>query len=200
MSGGLQEHLEGLDDELDAGIPLAFTQAVKSFLTALDYDDPALMRSHLNDAREALRDVIREVIAQRLEWPRRAREGCQRVKEKIVGCPRESWDDLGKGLASRFDKRLQSLTDLRDGSVRALQERGYEVENAPQLERAIEELRELKERTLANWPWTDKELPPVDRNMVAESRAALARGEGERIDDLIGRLAGSPARGGEASA
>jgi hypothetical protein len=38
------------------------------------------------------------------------------------------------------------------------------------------------------------DLPPVDWDMVARSREAFKRGEGEPIEDLIRRLGGTPAK------
>ena len=109
----------------------------------------------------------------------------------MTGCPFENLDEVGRGLESRFDEMLKTLIDLRDGPVKLLQEEGHDVENSVQLNRAIEEVQELKKSVLEDWPWSDQELPPVNRQMVAESRAAIKRGEGERIEDLIRRLGGS---------
>ena len=76
-----------------------------------------------------------------------------------------------------------------------LQEQGFEVTGTSQLSREIEELKTLKSDIHKNWPWSTQALPPVDRKMVAESRAAFRRQEGESIDDLIRRFGGDPAKG-----
>jgi hypothetical protein len=191
----LCEEIERLAGRFDASIPQAFTQAMKSFLTAMDYDDAALMRSHLNAALESLQQVVYEAVQQRLELPHQAKEACSKIRGLLKGRVSENWDELGRMLDSHFSEALKILTDLRDGPVRLLQEHGHEVENAPQLGRAIEELEELKHGILDDWPWSDRKLPPVDRQMVAESRAAIKRGEGERIEDLIRRLGGTPRPG-----
>jgi len=86
--------------------------------------------------------------------------------------------------------------ELRDGVVRLLQERGYEIANADQLGQSILELQELKKGVLANWPWSNQDLPPVDREMVKRSRAAILRGEGESVEELIRRLGGNPNNSG----
>lgn len=187
-AGSVREALKRMVDGFDTALPPAFTRAVKSLLAAMDYDDPALIRSHLNEAFESLRDVINEAIEKRLGWPQRAKEDCRRIFEAIEAEPAEHFDELGRALGAFFDKLLKGLTDLRDGPVRLLTEDGYELENAPHLERAIRELTDLKNSTLEDWPWSDREPPPLNRKMVADSMAAIARGEGERIEDLIKRL------------
>lgn len=190
----LGEEIERLAGRFDASLPQAFTQAMQSFLTAMDYDDAALMRSHLNAALESLQQVVHDAVQKQLGLPQQAGEACRNIRDLLKGRVSESWDELGRMLESRFSETLKILTDLRDGPVRLLQEHGHEVENAAQLDRAIEELQDLKHGALDGWPWSDRELPPVDWEMVEASRAARQRGEGEPIEDLIRRLGGSPAR------
>jgi tryptophan 2,3-dioxygenase len=190
----LQEEIERLVGLLDAGVPQSFTQAMQSFLAAMDYDDYTLMRSHLNAAGEAFQQVVYEALQKRLGWPQQARQACRKIRDLMTGSVCEDWDEVGKALESRFDETLKILTDLRDGSVKLLQKHGHEVENAAQLNQAIEELLELKQGVLGDWPWSDQELPPVDREMAVASRAAFKRGKGERIEDLIRRMGDGPAR------
>jgi hypothetical protein len=186
----LREQMRSLVGQLDAGIPRAFTLATKAFLTAMEYDDIALMRSRLEEVREALTEVVREAIQKRLGWPQVSRKACRKIMEIVTGEPNEDFDEPGKEIESHFDKMLKDLTDLRDGPVKSLQEHGYSVENASELDRDIAELQELKRGVLEDWPWSEQKLPPVDRKRVAESRAAFHRKEGERIEDLISRLGG----------
>ena len=188
----LRAEIEGLVGQFDASIPQSLTQALQSCLTARDYHDIILLRSHLIAALASLQKVVYEAVQKRLGWPQQAREACQRIFDLIKGCPVENWDDVGKALESRFEETLKILADLRDGAVKSLQEHEYDVDNADQLERDIEELQKLKKSVLENWPWSNQALPPVDRGMVARSRAAIVRGEGESIDDLIRRLGGDP--------
>jgi hypothetical protein len=191
----LREAIEQLVAQCEASVPRALTEALLGFLRARDYSDITVMRSHLNAALESLQSVTNEAVEKRLGWPTHVREVCRNIRDEMTGCVSENWDDLGKLLESRFDGALRILMELRDGPVKALQEHGYEVRSALRLEGDIRELEELKEEVLFDWPWSDRELPPVNRAMVAASRAALDRGErGERIEDLIRRLVGNPAK------
>jgi hypothetical protein len=190
----MREEIERLASLQDASVPQAFTQAVQSFLTAMDYNDSTLMRSHLNTALEAMQQVLYEVVQKRLALPQRAKEACRKIRDLMMGRVGEDWDELGRALEQRFNETLKVLTDLRDGAVKLLQQHGHEVENAAQLDRAIEALKELKRGVLDDWPWSDRDLPPVDWDMVDASRAARQRGEGEPIEDLIRRLGGNPTK------
>ncbi len=174
------------------GISPAFSQAIQSSLAALDYQDPALMRSHLNAALDAMRTFVADTIRERLETPRHVQETWRRIWDMLKQSPAESYDDVGRAFESHFNDLLGNLTALREGPVRLLQEHGHEVEQAPQLDRVIHDLRKLKQDIFEDWPWSHQALPPVDRAMVAASRASIARGEGEPVEDLIRRLGGTP--------
>jgi hypothetical protein len=187
-----REELERRVDEMDSRQP--FVQAMRSFLAAMEYDDPVLMRSRLNDALEVFKDGTREDIEKRVGWPELARQACRKVKELLKGALCEHFDEIGREIESSLDKMLKSLTGIRDNAVKVLTERGLVVENAVQLDHAIREVEELKSGVLKDWPWSDRELPPVDRKMVAESKAAIKRNEGERVEDLIRRLGGVPTK------
>ena len=69
----LQELTEWLVVRCDPSLPKALTQAMQSFLTARDYDDVALMHSHLQTAIIAAADALDEAVLKRLGWPRHAR-------------------------------------------------------------------------------------------------------------------------------
>ena len=184
--------LDKLVGDSGSSVPAGFTQAMRSFLLAMEYDDAALMRSHLNAALESLVEVTNEAVRRRLGWPQRIENPCRRLQEAADQGTVGEFDDLGREIATRFDKMISDLTDLRDGSVKLLLDHGYEIEEATKLDEDIKALMRLKEETLGNWPWSHSALPPVDRQMLAESKAAFLRGErGDPVDVLIANLSGS---------
>jgi hypothetical protein len=143
---------------------------------------------------EELRQLVELIDASVPQSVTEVRQACRKIRDLLTGSVCEDWDEVGKALEARFDETLKILTDLGDGSAKLLKNNDHEVENAVQLDQAIEELLELKQGVLEDWPWSYQELPPVDREMVAASRAAFKRGEGERIEDLIVRMGGAPAK------
>jgi hypothetical protein len=185
---GIREHFERLVGRLDRQFPPAIPEAMKAVLTAMEYNDPALIKSHLNTAFEALKDLISDAIETRLGRPLAIRDGWLKIRKELSGRPAEDYDELGEEIESVFDELLADMVNLLEGPVRMLQDRDYAVENAGRLETETEELKKLKEDILSLWPWSSQELPPVNRKMVTESRAAIARGEGESIEVLIRRL------------
>jgi hypothetical protein len=191
---GIRAQLECLA-RLDWDMP-SFAQALQALLAAVDYHDVTLIRSHLNTALEALRDLVNDAIAKRCASLELLRDTWQKTWEMLKARPSENCDDMRRVVEGRLTAILENFTGLRDGPVRLLQERGYDVARAAQLDRCIQELEGLRHGIFENWPWSDEELPPVDRDMVAASRAAIARGErGERIEDLIRRLGANPTQG-----
>jgi hypothetical protein len=191
-----REELAGLIENFGPSFPPAFEQALKQFLVAVDYNDSALIRSHFNTAYESLRDAVHEEIGKRLGSPQATRAMLRNVMKMLIGEPSEEFDALGKEIVSGIEKLLNGLIELRDGMVKLVQDHGYEVANASRLERDIEELRSLRKEVIESWRGSDLPPPPVDRKMVEESRAAIARGEGEDIKDLIARLESSAAGSG----
>lgn len=191
----LRLELERVVDPVDSSASQPLVQAMSSFLSAMAYDDVTLLRSSMSESLEAFRAAIREDIERRTGWPEVACQACRKVRESLKDVVSEDFDDVGKGIESALNKMLNSLLGLRDGSVRMLTEKGYVIENASQLDCIINEIQKVKSGILDNWPWSwDIEFPPLDRKMVAESRAAIKRGEGERIEDLIRRLGGIPSK------
>jgi hypothetical protein len=171
----------------DRDVSPALSQGIRALQTAMDYEDPTLIRSSFNAILESFQNLVEDSIQRQLGRPQLLREFWRKIWEVLRCQPLENVDELGKQIKDRIDKQLENLTSLRDGPVRMLQARGYPVENAQQLDRAIADVEELKAGIFENWPWSNQALPAVDREMVAESRAAIARGEGERMEDLIRR-------------
>lgn len=191
MMAELREPIERLAGRCDPNIPTSIMNATQSFLTALEYEDVTLMRSSLETALLEMAQVMNEEIQKRLGWPIHSREALRSVWEVIQGHPLENWDELGSNIDARFDDMLKVLVDLRDGPVQLFQHHGYDIESAEQLESDIKELQDLKKGILEEWPWSNRELPPVDQEMLNASLAALKSGEkGECIEDLITRLGG----------
>ena len=166
-------------------------QAIRGVLTALDYHDPVLMRAHLLEAMERFRELVEGGVQEALDRWQQLRELWRKSWESLQGQADEnSLDDLGKSLESALAAVMDRMVKLRE-CVQQFRDRGYEVEGADRLQEAIEGVHEFRKGVLGNWPWASQSAPPVDRDMIARSRAAIAGGEkGERIEDVIRRFGG----------
>jgi hypothetical protein len=183
------ERLADLNWEMSPAVP----QALRSLNTAMDYADRPLIRSHLNAVFEALRNLVQDHIRATRGRRQVAKDTWDKIWAILREHPCESYDEVGKEFGLICDDMLERLTRFREQAVRPLQEREYAIENAAELDREIDELQRFKKGILDDWPWSEWPLPSVNREMVAASRAAFARGEkGERLDDLIQRLGGDP--------
>ena len=189
IASELRTLIENLIYRCDSGMSRSLTDALQSFLTALDYDDIALMKANLHTATVEFADCLNEEVQKRLDWPELARTVCRRAWEIVEGNPLENWDELGTQIESLFKSMLEALVNLQSGPVKLFQKRGFAIENVRQLEGDIEELEQLKKSVLDSWPWANRELPPIDVEMLNASMAAINNGnKGERIEDLIRRL------------
>jgi hypothetical protein len=182
----LKEQMEGLAKRVQPVRP-GLSQAVRDLLTATSYDDETLISSSLNALFEALTGVVRDIVQSELEASDAAKKGLQEAwREYVDGFPCENFDELRKMLESFIDERIARMTGVRDELVRLLEERDYQIENTQQLEDSIRDLRRFRENILKDWPSPSKRPAPINRQAVAEARAAIERGEkGMSRDDLV---------------
>lgn len=171
-----------------------YVKAVEKFLTAADYRDDTLMRSALEEAKAALADSLTEAVDTQLGYSSKARTEVEHFKCSIEGVPiepGESSDELGRSLSLLVGRVLLGLTAFRDGPIPLARRHGYDVSNAAHLDDHVTYWEAVKRDLVDCWPWSTVPiaLPPVDREMVARSRAAILAGEpGEDINALIERL------------
>lgn len=185
------EPLEELRRELEAFIDLIppeaspdLPEAVRGVVAAIDYKDDALLRSRFEAMGEAFADTANRAIERAATWLKRAAEISEMVKS-IGGTPDKQFDEVGKGCQELFDKLSGALDGIKASWVRLALEMDQEVSRADELESLIRDLAALRQSTMTGWPWSELGLPPVNRKMVAESRAAYARGEGKPIQYWI---------------
>jgi hypothetical protein len=172
----------------------AFLRAFDSYLTAADYQDETLMRSAREDVKAVLGDVLVESIEKAVSGTTEGLELLRQFANQFEGSvvePDEQFDNLGRSFSNVVRTALTGLVRLRDVPLMVVRKHGVEVPNAAKLDEHIAHWEAVKANLIDCWPWTDAPipLPPVDREMVARSRAALEAGEkGEDINALIERL------------
>jgi hypothetical protein len=177
-------------------VPPGVFKALQELQTALNYQDPALIKSHLNAGYEAVRDTVRDLIRARLGLEAQIKETWKSVLAASRGCPIDHLDleEIAKEFDSVINYHLGDLVSMRDGPIKFLEDAGYEVENSLEMKREIEAIEQLKDTISNSWP-SRKALPPVNRKMLAESMACVARGEkSESVEEVIRRLSGNTAQ------
>ena len=137
---------------------------------------------------ESVKDPLSFLVAKGLEaaadlqtlWPVYSREG-------------SVWE------TGAYRRKLLLLESLAAGVVRSLRraeelalayrERASEpLPRADELVASLNAAVEIHDRITRTQARLQRSWPAVDRNMITESRAALDRGEGEAITDLVKRL------------
>jgi len=187
----LKEMLEQIAGRCDPSMPHSLMAALSSLLSAMEYNDKPLVKAALEETCRAFADAINEAIAKRLGWPAQTKKALRYVWDEIRDFPRENWDELGAFIDGHIDEMLRNLSDLARGPARLLSGRGYVIENLAQLQRDIAELETMKQSFFDSWPWSTRELPPVEVTMLEASMAAIRNGKpGVPLEDLIRRLGG----------
>lgn len=178
-----KEELEKLADHA----PPQLSQAVRDLLAAASYSDTTLVDSTLNSLFEAMRLVARDIIQKELASTAGMRAGVRiLLQTHFDGRVCEDFDALKEMLESEIDKRLATMTWVRDEQVRPLEEQNYPVENAQQLDEGIRDLRRWRESLLKDWPDPSKPPASIDKDAIAQARAALKQGKGRMSkDDML---------------
>ena len=65
-----------------------------------------------------------------------------------------------------------------------LEQSGYEIDGAAELQDASEALQRLQQQIFEHWPW-------IDNERIAEGRAEISRGEFRTPQEILNELQGS---------
>lgn len=195
-----RNHLRAFRQKLDDlrlradGQGSSFFEAMEKLLTAAGYQDDTLMRAALEEANTALvasvGQAVEHLVAHSTSLRQMIEEFTRDLEGKVVE-PDEQFDELGLLISRVVTGATSALGELRDGAVATVSKHGLEVPNAAKLDEHLAVWEAVKADLVDCWPWSTVPvpLPPVDREMVARSRAAFQAGEpGEEIDAIIERL------------
>jgi hypothetical protein len=157
----------------------------------VDYQDPALMRSYLEESKVACAALFSESVADQVKRSSAALEFIHELTTQLEGSPvevDEQSDDFGRSISGLTNSTLEAMIDFRDGPLAGVQQHGVEVPNVEKLDEHIAQWQAVKVNLVDCWPYADAPLPPADREMIAASRAALQAGErGESLEAVIAR-------------
>lgn len=169
----------------------SFVQAGRSVLAALEYKDDALLRSHLETAKQCFIDFAEERIATYIKESKAAFLVCDAWVKSLSAqravSPNRELDDVGERLQQIAQKQLKLLTDLQHGIILVFDDVSFS--GSGPLHNEINRWREFENAYLIQWPWTSRTRKPVNREMLAESKRSRERGEaGISVEDLINKL------------
>ena len=180
----LKKRLVGIADQCGAD---RLSRAVSDLLSALNYDDEILIDSSLNHLLEALRATAKELIERALKNTESVKREFRKAwDENIDGVVCDNLGELRKAVESIIDERVAAMMNFRDQGIERLEDLGYNVDNADRLEATILDLQSWKQQIFQDWPSPSKVPSPLNREALAQVRAALTRGKkGMSKEDII---------------
>lgn len=192
-----REHFHSLRQKIDAirtatkAACQVARQGSDDLVTALEESLRTWAQSTLGQKRVELGGLLSRTLEALVASSMNARAEVEAFKSMLEGVRLqvdEEFDRCGVSLSIRVGELLHVLEGFRHKlSMAGLI--GIGAPNAAKLDEHIAYWEEVKANLVDCWPWTDAPPPPVDREMVARSRAAFAAGEPfEDIDTLIERL------------
>src|SRR5258708_2320436 len=93
----VRQRLELQLEAVSSGSNQVLVDAIRGYLTAVDYEDSALARSHFQSMGEAIAETANNEIEKSLRWLAPVNELCASVRA-IDGQPGSEFDALGSDL------------------------------------------------------------------------------------------------------
>jgi hypothetical protein len=147
------------------------------FVRALEDTAPELTAGSSSAAE--LRDVAEEALS----LPGQVRRTWETLRHcGLVGEP-DVIERLGQSLREYCEGALRVLRSL-GATFRQLGANGTNGDLPSRFAAAAGELEQLRDDIFARWPKRDRQWPPLDREMVAESRQFAEQGSCERAADV----------------
>jgi hypothetical protein len=145
-----------------SGLDPVLTETIWSLVAALEYRNPALVRSRFNHIVEAIRQDVQKRISGVI--------GTSEIVAKALAAELEdidpkSYQSVGKSIKADLEQMINTLEQM-SAIAASLSRLGYDVENKSPLDLEIQAMRAVKAEILSDWPWEDRPLPPIDRKMV----------------------------------
>lgn len=161
------------------------SDAAFDLITAINYEDEALVHSSYTSLLTSLAELANEWIAKELEISVAVQKGLTEGWKKYVDKKAfeiAMYDEIKDTIESIIDERSACMLKLRR-LVNHLKEQ--EVENAQALEDGIRDLRRFREDFLKGWP-SCKSPTPIDQSAITKAREGFAHGQkGLTKNDLI---------------
>jgi hypothetical protein len=189
MMKELEEQVAWLE-ESSSDTTLSLAEAIRAFMTAMEYDDPALRDSSLETTKQCFIDFAEERISNIIKQSKSSLEFCENciadIAKQVIS-PNHRIDELGEKLQELAQLNLRRLTRFQSNLQRAFGD--ITLSGSGPLQNEIKRWRDFEDSYLKQWPWTSRKRSPVNRELLAKSKQSRERGEtGISAEDLINRL------------
>jgi hypothetical protein len=132
--------------------------------------------------------IMERLVSGCLTYPNEMEMVWQHLRKAIVSGETVEYDEIGNFLKMLFARAVRLLTNVRSLGLDIAKVTGHEIKGLDELIDALALLKSMQTRILSDWPWPDEPLPAFDLAKIEAARQAVARGEGENVDDLIARI------------
>jgi len=178
---------------LEESGPQPVAESIQSMMAAVQYGDIVLAESALEATREAFRKEVTQTVGAQLMWASEIRTFVQemfsRIGDRTPLEPDERLDKLGEATEAIHRFAVDRLQDILTRSGEIMKSLGIDLIDSLYAEMKFWD--DFKINVLGTWPWSNQPPLPVDREMVAASQAAIERGEGIPLEDLIRSYSGN---------
>jgi hypothetical protein len=145
------------------------------------------------EATPASAESAREIDALVRECLNHAREFgpmWHAILEMLESADDVDYQALGQELKGVFERGIHLLRAMKV-ICEQYQQNELTIPSAGNLNDALRELEMLSASIFKNWPWPDDPGPAFDPQQIAEAREAIARGDYQTLEELIGELRGA---------
>jgi hypothetical protein len=123
---------------------------------------------------------------------------CRSLSGDLVQSWKRTWDELTQGgiqdldayghaLGAHYDRAIRLLDSVAENARTFAIRTGHTIEGLAELSEAAARVTRLRERILANWPWSTRPWPPLNRAMQQQARSGQD-GPGEPVEAILQRL------------
>jgi hypothetical protein len=182
LKGALQRLADAAADKFQE-----VSDTASAFLTALNYQDQALVDSANASLLAAFAEVASKCVVMELGATARTKSGLKEAWLKYIDKKAYEltvFEDIKDEIESIIDERMARMLKARD-FLNNLEALDQQVKNAQALKDGIRDLRRFREELLKGWP-SRKPSSPLNQAVIAEARAAIKRGErGMSKEELV---------------
>jgi len=147
------------------------------------------VESWKQDHDEAMRVLDAEdLIAESLSRWKDARRLWERARMLASRNELEDIEETGKALLDMLNRAISLFGTIAERAELVARHTGHAVEGQEKIPEALRDATGLRDHLVKTWPWDDRPVLPLNRQMIEESRASRERGESLDVADILSIL------------